>query len=82
MNGKVLGAAVFAASAAVVVVALRRFGPALAERGMKKCHEMMRRMSQEYPHERAVPGQDKGHEDSDLGHLGKGQKTPSMAVTT
>ena len=36
-----IGAAVLGAGLAAV-----RFGPVLAERGMKKCHEMMEGMSQ------------------------------------
>ena len=39
MKKMIIGAAVSAAALA----ALRRFGPAIHERGMKKCHEMMNR---------------------------------------
>ncbi len=39
MKKVIIGAAVSAAALA----ALRRFGPAIHERGMKKCHEIMNR---------------------------------------
>ena len=41
MRKVVIGAALLGAGLAAV-----RFGPALAERGMKKCHEVMAGMSQ------------------------------------
>lgn len=80
---KIFGTAVFATLAAVAVVGLRRFGPRLAERGMKKCHEMMdRHMSQEYPPKQTVQNRGEVQEDTEPGHLGKEQKTPAMAGTT
>ena len=56
MKAKFIGTAVFAAVTAVLIVAFRRFGSRLAERGMKKCHEMMTRMGKECP-----PGQSVQH---------------------
>lgn len=79
---KIFRAAVFAALAAVVTAGLRRFGPALAERGMKKCHEMMAHMSQERPPEQTVQGRQEGQEGRDLGFRGEEQKTRAMAAIT
>lgn len=63
---KIFGAAVFATVAAVAVVGLRRFGPTLAERGMKKCHEMMgRHMSQEHPPKQTAQTRAEGQEDTE-----------------
>lgn len=45
---------VLAAVSAVGFVALRRFGPDLAQRGMQKCHEMMDRVSEQGTSERAA----------------------------
>ena len=36
-----------AAVSTVVIVAVRRFGPDLAERGIRKCHEMMARITEQ-----------------------------------
>ena len=38
-----------AALSTVVIVAVRRFGPDLAERGIRKCHEMTRITEQSEP---------------------------------
>lgn len=54
MKTKVFGAAVFAALAAGVLVALRRFAPELAERAMNRCHEMMGHLAEECPPQQAV----------------------------
>ena len=80
MKTKVFGTAVFAALAAGVVVALRRFGPELAERGMNKCHEMMGHLAEEYPPKQAV--QEEGREDSEAGNVGEDQKRQALAATT
>ena len=60
MKARFIGTAVFAAVTAVLVVAFRRVGPRLAERGMEKCHEMMTRMGKECP-----PGQSAQHTSED-----------------
>jgi len=80
MKTKVFGTAVFAALAAGVVVALRRFGPELAERGMNKCHEMLGHRVEEYPPKQAV--QEEGREDSEAGNVGEEQKKQALAATT
>ena len=54
VKNKIAGTATLATVVAAVVV-VRRVGPILAERGMKKCHEMMaRHLSQAGPAEQAV----------------------------
>jgi hypothetical protein len=50
MKKVIIGAAVLVAA----VAGLRRFGPALAERAMKKCQEMFDRMPEEFPPKRIV----------------------------
>lgn len=40
----------------VAVGALRRFGPVLGERAMKKCEEMFDRMPEEFPPKRMMRG--------------------------
>lgn len=56
---------VFVVFPAVLVV--RRFGPSLAEKGMKKCHEMMNRMAAESASEQSAP----------LASDGSGDRAPS-----
>jgi hypothetical protein len=45
-----IGAAVLVSGLA----ALRRFGPALSMRAMRKCHEMFNRMPEEFPPKRMM----------------------------
>ena len=52
MKKVLIGAAVFAAALA----ALRRFGPALEERAMRKCEQMFDRMPADFPPKRRVRG--------------------------
>ena len=78
---KVLCAAAFVASAAAAGAGVRRFGPTLAERGMKQCQQMGH-MSQECPPEETVQGHPGGgREDSELVYLGE-EQTSSLAATT
>ena len=69
MKARFIGTAVIAAVTAALIVAFRRVGPRLAERGMKKCHEMMTRMGKECP-----PGQSAQHTSE-----GAEKTTPSNA---
>lgn len=50
MKKVIIGAAIVA----VVVVAGRRFGPALGERAMRKCAQMFERMPEDFPPKRAM----------------------------
>ena len=50
MKKPIIGSAVFV----VAVVALRRFGPALGERAMRKCEGMFDRMPEEFPPKRMM----------------------------
>ena len=43
-----------AAGITAAVVALRRFGPALGERAMRKCAGMFERMPEDFPPKRAM----------------------------
>ena len=52
MKKVLIGAAVLVAALA----ALRRFGPALEERAMRKCEQMFDRMSEDFPPKRMVRG--------------------------
>lgn len=52
MKKMIIGAAVFVAALA----ALRRLGPALGERAMRKCEEMFDRMPEECPPKRMLHG--------------------------
>jgi hypothetical protein len=52
MKKVLIGAAVFAAALA----ALRRFGPALEERAMRKCEQMFDRMPADFPPKRMLRG--------------------------
>ena len=52
MKKVLIGAAVFAAALA----ALRRFGPALEERAMRKCEQMFDRMPEDFPLKRMLRG--------------------------
>lgn len=52
MKKLVIGAVGIAAA----VVALRRFGPALGERAMRKCAEMFERMPEGFPPKRVMHG--------------------------
>jgi hypothetical protein len=52
MKKVLIGAAVLAAALAV----LRRFGPALEERAMRKCEAMFDRMPEDFPPKRMVRG--------------------------
>ena len=46
------------AAASLGVLALRRLGPALCERAMAKCQEMLDRMSNDFPPKRMRRGTD------------------------
>lgn len=50
MKRSIVGAAVFLAA----VAALRRFGPALGARAMRKCEEMFDRMPEDFPPKRMM----------------------------
>lgn len=52
MKKIVIAAAVLVAA----VAALRRFGPALGERAMRKCEEMFDRMPEDFPPKRMMRG--------------------------
>lgn len=45
-----------AAVAVGALVALRRFGPALGERAMRKCEQMFDRMPEDFPPKRMMRG--------------------------
>jgi hypothetical protein len=47
MKKAIIGTTGLAAVSTVVIVAVRRFGPDLAERGIRKCHEMMARITEQ-----------------------------------
>lgn len=49
---------VIAAASLGVLAILRRFGPALRERAMAKCQEMLDRMSNDFPPKRMRRGTD------------------------
>lgn len=55
MKKTIIGAAVFAAALA----ALRRFGPAIHERGMEKCRQMMSKCQETFGRQAGTPA-DKG----------------------
>lgn len=78
---KVLGTVVSSALVAVGVVALRRFGPGLAERGMNKCHELMGHMSEGCPPGQTVQGQEEVGAGREVGHEREGQPAPSSVTT-
>jgi hypothetical protein len=49
---------------AVAVLALRRFGPALGQKAMKKCEEMFDHMPEDFPPKRMIRGIDEIREQS------------------
>jgi hypothetical protein len=51
MKKAIIGAAVFVAALA----AARRFGPAIAQRGMKKCHQMMGKCQEMFSQQAGFP---------------------------
>lgn len=40
----------------IALAALRRFGPAMGQRAVRKCHEMFDRMPEEFPPKRMMRG--------------------------
>lgn len=64
MKATFMRTAVVAAVTAVLVVAFRRVGPGLAERGMNRCHEMMTRMGKECPPGQSAQLTSKGGEET------------------
>lgn len=52
MKKLIIGAAVFVGA----VAALRRFGPALEERAMRKCEQMFDRTPEDFPPKRMLHG--------------------------
>ena len=52
MKKVIIGAAVFVAA----VAAARRFGPAIAQHGMKKCHQMMSKCQETFSQQAGASG--------------------------
>ena len=76
---------IFAGAALVAaLVALRRFGPTLAERVMKQCEEMFERMPDDSPPKRMLRGIDEIREQNSriLDHLGQRDEEPLLAAAT
>jgi hypothetical protein len=74
---------IFAGAALVAaLVALRRFGPALGERAMKKCEEMFERMPDDSPPKRMLRGIDEIREQNSriLDHLEQRDEGPVLAA--
>lgn len=73
---------IFAGAALVAaLVALRRFGPALGQRAMKKCEEMFERMPDDSPPKRMLRGIDQIREQNSriLDHLEQRGEGPVLA---
>ncbi len=64
------------------VAALRRFGPALAEWGMRKCEEMFDRMPEEFPLKRMMRSVEEIREQNTriLRELEEGRRQPALAA--
>ena len=67
MKKVMIGAAVFV----LALAALRRFGPALGKRAMRKCEEMFDRMPEDFPPKRMMRSIEEIREQNAriLGHL-------------
>jgi hypothetical protein len=78
MKKVLFAGAVFVAA----LVALRRFGPALGQRAMKKCEEMFERMPDHSPPKRMLRGIDEIREQNSqiLHHLEQRDEGPVLAA--